>query len=762
MLPTLFAAIPQGVEPAIVWWGQSNAEPQGLISELIAESPELALGLGGVDVTSSTTTADPVPDEQTIVVTSPTLLTNEWAGAEYRFGTPLSPNVGYGIVLGNAPGAMVVRWIKKPPVSTALATGYLCFRDHRRSKYGNVRVLTPYQPELIGGYPVGETVTLPGFAKQDTITTFEELAAFLPFSFNEGLVGYGVSNSHLGGAATAADATTFDFTTTIGAGVMAGGYLRVQHTGGVSWSQIGDNGTTDFTGLSWQGAGTPTGTAATWLWEAWLPHYLNSPAELLPGKGFRYPNKGQLPRAPIFNLATNNVAFAYNALGGAMLATAWRLSAKLGRRVSVIPLAAGATTLLPAMKVAFPVLPVGWWDNTVARDWNPSGAKNLATRMRTLLRVAQDAHRASGETTQLRVYAIAGMQGESDTNTAAGRALYRKHLRMFYDWIAEQVHVNGISAYPSPDMMPVVHPLITTAPWNAQDAAQEVRSAIEKFALTRPYTLTFETNQNPKGGATGSDQAHFNGVGEARNGKQIAEALFTLIAAAITQQDDSDSPEVLSICNTALRAVGDGGMVTSLDPAKDATVQATLCRDHYGPERDALLQRCRWSFATQTSALEPSPDPAPEGWAYAYVYPEHAHRVFDVGPSKAIGALPDASALEPFANVVPGHLATDSRPFGIATDHEGNRVVVSNVGNASATYTVRVTSPSIFPPKFRRALIYRLAAKFAAPLIKGMEGMRVAEAMDQKALFEEMGASASDATQSVPPTTRVAPWLRRR
>lgn len=96
-------------EYAIVWWGQSNARPQGDRAEALAEDPLLGLPTAGQQITITAVSGN-------TVTVADTLVASAWIGAKVRFvttypGTTVAiPRVGYGTVTANGTGTLTVSW----------------------------------------------------------------------------------------------------------------------------------------------------------------------------------------------------------------------------------------------------------------------------------------------------------------------------------------------------------------------------------------------------------------------------------------------------------------------------------------------------------------------------------------------------------------------------------------------------------------------------------------------------------------------------
>lgn len=753
------SSLPTDVELAVIWWGQSNASPKGARSLAFSYRPELALPDAGFDLTSATTTSGGASD--TITLTTPTLLDpGDWVGAEFRRGSPGSPLVGYGIVTANTLTTLTVTWTVAPSGGSS-TNGYVCFRDGRRKSYSQVRVLTPYLPETAIAYPASVPVA-PGYTFPASITSAQDAALFLPLTFKEGVQGYGVSDSSGGGAATAAGATTFDFTTAITAGVLAGGYVRVQHTGGTSWSNITDNTSNQLTGLSWQGAGTPSGTASTWLWEAWVPHFDNHPSELL--WGFRYPNNYSQPFAPLRVRPRGTFARAYPDNYGAMSAFAWRLSQLTGRRIHVVHLGIGASSIMENFTLTGPTPPIGWWSGTVRGDWHPSAQSNLAARIQRMLTVqAPAALLAEGNTKPIRYIGIGGMQGETECGLPTGRENYGALLSSFYKWIGSVVRNAGLSLYEFAEL-PMCHGKVATYPWvTAVDTGGLVNKAISDYTAKAPFGSSFEVDTATK---TLADPLHFDGQGEVMNGLAAATAIETQIDAAASLRETADNPVVIEVCNSALTSIGEGGRITSLDATVDPSVQASLCARFYRESRDILLQRHLWSFALRRETLVPLLNYRSSEWAYAYAMPRCAVRVFAVLPKDAgddYVVQAEAGAIQKSGGMFRADVsvATSYTPqkFTVETDADGVQVIYSNCPKASARFNALVADAAQYSPEFRQALSWTLAAKLAGAMMKGEQGAAMTR---QCLVFAEKilsDAKVHDAAQRNIRRNHVVPWI---
>ena len=182
----------------------------------------------------------------------------------------------------------------------------------------------------------------------------------------------------------------------------------------------------------------------------------------------------------------------------------------------------------------------------------------------------------------------------------------------------------------------------------------------------------------------------------------------------------------VDICNLALGHLGDNATVASLDPP-EGSAQAEHCARLYPIARDTLLEAHNWKFATRRATLAEL-DVDSFNWTYAYAEP--------------------AGALRIVAILSAADLSTDKgQEFETLGDDSGNALVLTNLEDATALYTVRVTDTTKFSPLFVDALSRLLAAYLAGPVIKGDVGKAEAKAQMQLFRVALNLAITSDANQ---------------
>lgn len=295
-----------------IWTGQSNSRPWGYPVDGFDFAPELdldLLGKTGVDLPGVV-----IPDNATraigqmevLAVTGIFLAPLMWnTSTHLRLGTNVAPQLGYAEVISNSFTSVTVKWIALPTNNTTVA-GYLVRENGKWASYEQVRVLTPYlpqndiEPPAAGGGATwgaklhapyktpntayaagGQRLTLPApYVLPGAVTTFDDLALFLPLTRREGIDGFGISeiadSTFTGSGAPTGHpilditAGVFTFANAVSATTtLAGAYLIVdwESAGATkrSWSRVTTNATTTFnTDLAaWLGDGVPDDPASS-------------------------------------------------------------------------------------------------------------------------------------------------------------------------------------------------------------------------------------------------------------------------------------------------------------------------------------------------------------------------------------------------------------------------------------------------------------------------------------------------------------------
>ena len=205
---------------------------------------------------------------------------------------------------------------------------------------------------------------------------------------------------------------------------------------------------------------------------------------------------------------------------------------------------------------------------------------------------------------------------------------------------------------------------------------------------------------------------------------------------------------VVQICNMALSHIGSEARVASISPP-DGSVEAGHCATFYDGARTEMLEPGNWAFSLKRAALAQVTNPSTV-WAYAYAKPADCQRALRIlRPSIAVTVFTQDLRVEPHTD------DRDTAPFDI----EGE-VILTNEPDAKLVYVQDVTDSTKFPASFTSALSYLLAAYLAGPIIKGNEGVRLGDAMRQRAAnMADVSATASanaSSAESLPQPTLLA------
>lgn len=188
----------------------------------------------------------------------------------------------------------------------------------------------------------------------------------------------------------------------------------------------------------------------------------------------------------------------------------------------------------------------------------------------------------------------------------------------------------------------------------------------------------------------------------------------------------------VQICNMALSHIGSEARVSSISPP-DGSVEAGHCATFYDLARTEMLEPGNWAFSLKREPLAQVTNPS-SVWAYAYALPSACLRALRV-PRPFVGVTVFTQD-----NMVGAHADDrDSADFDI----EGG-VLLTNQPDTALVYVQDVTDSTRFPASFTSALSYLLASYLSGPIIKGNEGVRIGDAMRQRATaLADVSAAAS-------------------
>lgn len=451
---------------------------------------------------------------------------------------------------------------------------------------------------------------------------------------------------------------------------------------------------------------------------------------------------------------------------GSLIETAWRMATELGRRIVVTHLGINGSSQIAAA-TNNPVAPqgkIGWWDDDIGFDWTPSNPTGLAARLKRLVQfIAPRAVRASfGDTRTLKFVAGDVWQGETDATFAAGRDLAPQWVSTFVNWLRAVITGAGLSPYVGLAKIPFHWAQITQFPWEIAglggDVNGQVNAAILRWVAR---DAGFGCSYDPEGQPKVIDGLHYNGTGEANNGKQVAALLVPLIRFAFSF---SWGPGAVAVANEALSMIGDATDVTSLQPP-NASTQARLCAQMFGEAIDAVLQSHAWTFATRR-VQPPLLAETVSTWAYGYGLPAdvlHPTTVLAADATDDLQLRTTTLAVDPTTGYPNGLGTPATQPFTIEVEPDGLRVLRTDQESPVLVYTARNIDVRLWDPAARQALVHYLAHKLAGATLKGRTGTQVSQAMLQAAMALIREAAALNAQyQRDVRVTPTCPWLPQR
>ena len=206
---------------------------------------------------------------------------------------------------------------------------------------------------------------------------------------------------------------------------------------------------------------------------------------------------------------------------------------------------------------------------------------------------------------------------------------------------------------------------------------------------------------------------------------------------------------VVNLCNMALSHIGSDARVSSISPP-DGSVEAGHCATFYDQARTEMLEPGTWSFTLARAALASITNPS-TAWAYAYTKPADCLRVLRVlTPTLGVTVFTQDEVT----------LATSDNS-GADFQLEGT-TLYSNQPDAIVIYVRDITDTTRFTPSFTSALSYLLSSYLAGPIIKGSEGMKIGDAMRQRAMSLADVAATASANSSSAQTEFTPAQLRTR
>lgn len=194
----------------------------------------------------------------------------------------------------------------------------------------------------------------------------------------------------------------------------------------------------------------------------------------------------------------------------------------------------------------------------------------------------------------------------------------------------------------------------------------------------------------------------------------------------------------VDICNRALARIGELPNLQVIDPP-EGSVASELCARFYPMCVSTLLQRHEWSFATKIARLAKLAV-EPMRWRFAYAQPNDCLRVLGVmadyeNPATNFHKTDYDDKLHRDFHHRYGRVGKDLTV--VYEDCEVYRIdntvaILTDVEGAYLRYITSDVDTGKYSPLFTEALSLFLAVDLAGGIIKGDNGMKIAEAMRQR------------------------------
>lgn len=202
----------------------------------------------------------------------------------------------------------------------------------------------------------------------------------------------------------------------------------------------------------------------------------------------------------------------------------------------------------------------------------------------------------------------------------------------------------------------------------------------------------------------------------------------------------------IDLVNLALSRLGESVQVTSISPP-DGSNAALLASRVWVHAVYETIGAIAWPFATRRAALVAATNDLGDTFGYCYDLPgDHV---------KILGVLP-AGAKDDFT-------MSDGKPipYQCQVSEDGVERLYTDLASAQVRYTIYVDDPNKWPPQFRNAFVYVLAAQIAGGLAKDEAGRRLSDSMMQKAYVAMQTAVAESAAKREMRPAHVPAWFAR-
>ena len=383
----------------------------------------------------------------------------------------------------------------------------------------------------------------------------------------------------------------------------------------------------------------------------------------------------------------------------------------------------------------------GWSDPKQQISWSPGEDNGCFQRFKDVLEGVKKALAEEGSTGEVAV--VSWVQGEGDASYVDLADSYAVNLRRLKKDMRAAIKDAGMFASSS-DLIKFIQPKIKkTTGTDNRPYATEVNAAIEVVANEDPYSRwvaveDLKTIYDVYPSVL--DYVHYSGSGMDTLASRLFAAWQALSRTGRTEVD---------ICNLALANIGETAKVTRINPS-DGTQEADLCAQFYPMSRDAVLERHTWDFSTKYVTLVAVASPRKD-WTYAYAYPDDCTGIISVASPNALNDVRYGAVDTP-------------QSYTVELDVNGDRVIYSGQVDAVMRYSAKVVDPTKYSQLFIKALSWDLAASLVGPVVKGVEGAKLAANAQQMSRFYGKQAQKhdGDAKRDVPVNNHVPVWLSRR
>ena len=166
----------------------------------------------------------------------------------------------------------------------------------------------------------------------------------------------------------------------------------------------------------------------------------------------------------------------------------------------------------------------------------------------------------------------------------------------------------------------------------------------------------------------------------------------------------------LDICREALHEIG----AADIGDINERSPEAAACRMVFDSSLDYILRATLWSFATKRMPLTKYEGELPVDWAYAYVYPQDCLALIELlPPRRSSHAGPIRYHDGQGMNYAP---MGDTVPFEREISETDVLVIYTNLDNAVAKYTRRITNIDLMDSMACQALKWRIASRLSKTL----------------------------------------------